>query len=201
MKSERLRVILATANPDKAAEIADVVGDWLALEPRPAWVPYVDESEATLEGNARLKARAIAAATGAPALADDTGLVVAALGGAPGVLAARYAGEGASYGDNVDKLLRELAPCQDRRAQFRSVMVLALPDGREIVAEGAIDGEIAPARRGERGFGYDPVFIPDGGGGRTFAEMSAAEKDSLGHRGRALRALRRELERVGITSL
>ena len=111
------------------------------------------------------------------------------------------AGEGASYGANVDKLLRELAPCQDRRAQFRSVMVLALPDGREIVAEGAIDGEIAPARRGERGFGYDPVFIPDGGGGRTFAEMSAAEKDSLGHRGRALRALRRELERVGITSL
>jgi len=196
----RLRVVLATTNRDKAQEIADVVGDWLELAPRPAGIPEVVETEATLEGNARLKARAIALATGEPSLGDDTGLEVRALGGAPGIYAARYAGSRATYADNVAKLLAELEPHADRRARFRTVVVLAFPDGAEIVGAGVVDGEIAPRVSGARGFGYDPVFIPDEGGGRTFAEMSAAEKHEVSHRGRALRDLRVRLERLGLTN-
>ncbi len=197
---DRLRVVLATANPDKAAEIVEVVGDWLELAARPSDVPDVDETAPTLEGNARLKARALVAATGIAALADDTGLEVAALGGAPGVRAARFAGEEASYADNVARLLRELAGRTDRKARFRTVIVLAFPDGHEVVAEGSVDGVIAEAVRGGRGFGYDPVFIPAEGGGLTFAEMSADEKHALSHRGRALRALRDRIESEGLTS-
>ncbi|MGH9279808.1 MAG: RdgB/HAM1 family non-canonical purine NTP pyrophosphatase [Acidimicrobiales bacterium] len=179
--------MLATANPDKAREIAGLL-PWEVV-PRPAHVGDVDETADTLEGNARLKARAIAAATGEPAVADDTGLEVDALGGRPGVWSARYAGEDATYTDNVAKLLEELAGVDDRRARFRTVALLAFPDGREVVAEGAVNGVIAEAPRGDAGFGYDPVFIPDGSGGRTYAEMSLDDKQAISHRGRAFRAL------------
>jgi XTP/dITP diphosphohydrolase len=183
-----IRLVLATANVDKAAEIAALVGGRCELVPRPADVAEVAETESTLVGNARLKAVALANATGMAALADDTGLEVAALGGAPGVYAARYAGEHATYADNVEKLLRELEGVADRSARFRTVIAVAFPDGRELLAEGVTDGVIAEKPRGARGFGYDPVFIPLDGDGRTFAEMSAAEKHAVSHRGRAVEA-------------
>ncbi|HEX2274401.1 MAG TPA: RdgB/HAM1 family non-canonical purine NTP pyrophosphatase [Acidimicrobiales bacterium] len=183
-----MRLVLATANPDKALEIAALLGGFDVV-PRPPEVPDVEETADTLEGNARLKARAVAAATGEAAVADDTGLEVAALGGRPGVWAARYAGEGATYADNVAKLLAELEGVADRRARFRTVALAWFPDGTEVVGEGWVEGHIALEPRGTGGFGYDPVFVPDGGDGRTFAEMTAAEKAAVSHRGRAFRAL------------
>lgn len=196
------RVVLATANPDKAAEIAAILAAAGPLEilPRPAGLDEVEENGETLADNARLKARAVAGVAGLPALADDTGLEVDALGGAPGVWSARYAGEDASYADNVAKLLAELAARPGgggaRRARFRTVALVAWPDGREILAEGAVEGRIATAARGDRGFGYDPVFVPDEGDGRTFAEMTADEKHAVSHRGRAFRALAAALAAV-----
>lgn len=189
--SPRPQVVVASANPDKVAEIAAIVGEWIDLLPRPRDIPDVVEDGETLEDNARLKARAIAEATGLPALADDTGLEVDALGGAPGVRAARYAGDDATYADNVAALLRALdgVPEPQRRARFRTVVILRRPDGREVVVEGVCPGHITTATRGDRGFGYDPLFVPDEGDGRTFAEMSADEKNHLSHRGRALQAL------------
>lgn len=190
-----MRLVVASANPDKVAEIAAILEPaGVELEPRPSTVPDVVEDADTLEGNARLKAVAIAEATGAAAVADDTGLEVDALGGAPGVWSARYAGEGASYADNVAKLLSELERAgaldpDERRARFRTVALVRRPDGTEVAAAGTVEGHIAPTPRGDRGFGYDPVFVPDGCGGRTFAEMSAAEKHDVSHRGRAFRAL------------
>jgi XTP/dITP diphosphohydrolase len=188
------RLVLATANPDKARELAALLeGFEVAL--RPADLPDVEETADTLEGNARLKAAAVVEATGELAVADDTGLEVEALDGRPGVFAARYAGPGATYADNVAKLLGELegVPLEQRRARFRTVALARFPDGREIVAEGAVEGTIADAPRGEAGFGYDPVFVPDGGEGRTFAQMTTAEKATLSHRGRALRSLAERL--------
>ncbi|HEX3621818.1 MAG TPA: RdgB/HAM1 family non-canonical purine NTP pyrophosphatase [Acidimicrobiales bacterium] len=190
-----VRLVLATANPDKLRELAALLEDEFDVAPRPADMGEVDETADTLEGNARLKAEAVVAATGEAALADDTGLEVDALGGRPGVYAARYAGPGATYADNVAKLLDELdgVPHQGRTARFRTVVVALFPHGGEIVAEGWVDGHIAEAARGTNGFGYDPVFVPDGGDGRTFAEMTTAEKGGVSHRGRALRALKAEL--------
>lgn len=192
-----MRVVLATANPDKVREIeAILAGTGVVLVPRPPEVPDVDETGETLEDNARLKAEALASATGLPALADDTGLEVDALGGAPGVRSARYAGPAATYEDNVWALLAALARAadDDRRARFRTVALLRRPDGREVVAEGAVEGAIALSPRGEGGFGYDPVFVPAEGDGRTFAEMTPQEKNDLSHRGRAFRALAEELD-------
>ena len=194
----RLRLVLATANPDKAAEIVALVseaaGDRLVLVGRPASVGEVEETGATLEENARLKARALVSATGLPAIADDTGLEVDALGGAPGVHSSRYSGPHATYDENVAKLLSELAAAgatgeEARRATFRTVAIACFPGGREVVGNGAVPGTVAEERRGTAGFGYDPVFVPDGGDGRTFAEMSAAEKNAMSHRARAFRAL------------
>jgi XTP/dITP diphosphohydrolase len=148
--------------------------------------PEVEETEPTLEGNARLKARAVAAATELPALSDDTGLEVDALGGAPGVHTARYSGPNATYEDNVVKLLADLEGVDDRRARFRTVIALVTPGGEELVAEGVLDGSIGSVPRGSGGFGYDPVFVVDD---RTLAELSSAEKHSISHRARALRAL------------
>ena len=159
------------------------------LDPRPAELPDVEEDGDTLVANARLKAIAVNDATGLPALADDTGLEVFALGGAPGVRTARFAGEPPSDERNRAKMLQELDGVADRSARFRTVALLRFPDGREIVAEGVCEGSIAEAERGERGFGYDPLFIASAGDGRTFAEMSLAEKHHLSHRGRAFRAL------------
>jgi XTP/dITP diphosphohydrolase len=195
---EPVRLVVASTNPDKAAEIASILGPAFDLVPRPADLPDIAEDAATLEGNARLKAVAICHATGLPAVADDTGLEVPALGGAPGVRSARYAGEHASYDDNVDKLLAELdrigAPAAwARRAHFRTVALVCYPDGSEVEAEGVVEGTIAPERRGSGGFGYDPVFVPDGPdghpGARTFGEMSPDEKHAISHRGRAFRSL------------
>jgi XTP/dITP diphosphohydrolase len=186
-----LALVCASANPDKVAEIAALLGDAVELLPRPPGVPDVVEDAPTLEGNARLKAAAIAAASGQPAVADDTGLEVDALDGAPGVMTARFAGETATYADNVAKLLADLdgVPRERRTARFRAVALVRWPDGREVAAEGVCPGRIALAARGERGFGYDPVFVPDEGDGRTFAEMSEEEKHALSHRGRSIRAL------------
>ncbi len=197
-----LRLVVASANPDKVKEIVAVLSAATPVElvPRPPEVPDVVEDGATLLDNARLKARALVAATGLAAVADDTGLEVDALGGAPGVYSARYAGEGASYADNVTKLLEALAALDDnggaRAARFKTIALAAFPDGSEVWAEGVVEGTIAPSVRGENGFGYDPVFVPDpgqGGDGRTFAQMDAAEKDALSHRGRAFRALAQRL--------
>jgi XTP/dITP diphosphohydrolase len=198
----QLRLVLASANPDKAAEIADILSTvpGLVLIPRPASVPDVVEDGDTLADNARLKAVAIMEATGEPAVADDTGLEVGALGGAPGVYSARFAGEDATYADNVAKLVRELAsvgatePSQ-RRARFRTVALVAFPGGDELLAEGEVIGTIASEPVGTGGFGYDPLFVPEGGGGRTFAQMPAGEKHGLSHRGRAFRALADQLKR------
>jgi XTP/dITP diphosphohydrolase len=190
-----MRLVLASANPDKVAEMAAVLTEALPVDllPRPPEVPEVVEDGATLLDNARLKARALVDATGLPAVADDTGLEVEALGGAPGVYSARYAGEGASYADNVAKLLSALGETAggggDRRAQFRTVALVAFPDGTEVWAEGAVEGTIGPEVRGEGGFGFDPVFVPAGGDGRTFAEMTPEEKHAISHRGRAFRSL------------
>lgn len=184
-----LRLVCASANPDKVAEIQEILADLVELLPRPASVADVVEDADTLAGNARLKADAIVAATGMPAVADDTGLEVAALDGAPGVYSARYAGEGCTYEDNRRRLLAELEGTDDRAALFRTVAVVRWPDGEEVLAEGVCRGEITRDERGTRGFGYDAVFLPEDGGGLTFAEMSADGKHAISHRGRAFRSL------------
>ncbi|MGE0732863.1 MAG: non-canonical purine NTP pyrophosphatase [Acidimicrobiia bacterium] len=197
------RLVAATANPDKLAEIAALLtAAGYEVLPRPATVAEVEEDGDTLEANARLKAVAIvAAAGGLPAVADDTGLEVDALGGAPGIHAARYAGPEASYEANVDKLLAELdrvgaVTPEARRARFRTVALVRWPDGREVVCHGVIEGHITRARRGG-GWGYDPVFEPAETGGLTFGELSAGGKDAISHRGRAFRALAEALASAG----
>ena len=186
--------VLATANPDKAREIVALLGDEapsLELVGRPPEVPDVDEVGETLEDNARIKAVALCNATALPAVADDTGLHVDALGGAPGVHTARYAGEDATYADNVEKLLGELdgLALEQRVARFATVAVARWPDGLEVAALGEVEGVITTAARGEGGFGYDPVFVPLEGDGRTFAEMTDREKQAISHRARAFRTL------------
>ncbi len=182
------RVVIASKNEHKIAEILDVLeSTGLNIElARDAEWPDVNETEATLEGNALLKAREVRAATGHAVIADDTGLEVDALEGAPGVISARYAGETATYDENVTKLLNEMDGVVNRAAQFRTVMVLIDDHGEEAVVEGIMEGEITRTRRGSNGFGYDPVFAV---GERTFAEMSTPEKNDISHRARALRAL------------
>jgi XTP/dITP diphosphohydrolase len=182
------RLVIASKNEHKIAEILDVL-DSTGLDVelvRDADWPDVDETESTLEGNALLKAREVRAHTGYAVIADDTGLEVDALGGAPGVISARYAGEDATFDDNVTKLLGEMRGVADRAAQFRTVMVLIDDIGEETVVEGIMEGDITDERRGTNGFGYDPIFAV---GERTFAEMSTAEKNEISHRARALRAL------------
>lgn len=182
------RAVAASKNPDKIAEMesiltaAGVVGEMVrGLE----W-PDVVEDAPTLEGNALLKARRAAEATGLAAIADDTGLEVGALGGAPGVHTARFAGPDAAYEDNTAALLEALAEAAERSARFRTVAAAVLPDGREIVAEGVLEGRIADRPRGSGGFGYDPVFEA---AGRTLAEMTPEEKNRISHRAEAVRAL------------
>ncbi|MCU1466298.1 MAG: non-canonical purine pyrophosphatase, RdgB/HAM1 family [Actinomycetia bacterium] len=220
-----LPLVLATQNADKAREIIEIfvtltgmplvaysvdgiaflvdspesIAASVAALPALADAPDVEETGSTLEENARIKARALADAFGLLALADDTGLEVDALHGAPGVYSARYAGEHASYADNVTKLLRELegvAPPQ-RTARFATVAIARAADGTEVVSRGEVEGIIAPEARGERGFGYDPVFVPLEGDGRSFAEMGADEKHAISHRGRAFRALAAAINEEG----
>ena len=187
------RLVCASANPDKVAEIALVLDGLVELEPRPAGLGDVVEDAPDLEGNARLKAVAVCRAAGAAAVSDDTGLEVDALDGAPGVWSARYAGEDATYQDNVDKLLAELdrvgaVEPDQRTARFRTAVMVVWPDGEELLVEGAVEGWIALEPSGDGGFGYDPVFVPAERDGRTFAEMGD-EKHEISHRGRAFRAL------------
>jgi len=192
----RMRLRLASANPDKVAEIEALLDEaGIEVAPRPAGLADVEETGTTLLANARLKAAAVMNATGEPAVADDTGLEVEHLGGAPGVHTARFAGPAARYADNVAKLLDALAgvPAPGRRARFRTVALVLFPDGRQVAAEGVVDGVIAGGPRGTGGFGYDPVFVPDDAGGRTLAELAPAEKHGLSHRGRAFRALAAQL--------
>lgn len=189
-----VQLVCASANPDKVGEIASILDGVVQLLPRPDGVPEVAEDADTLIGNARLKAAAICAATGLPAVSDDTGLFVDALGGAPGIYASRFAGQDATYADNRAKLLRELGDTADRRARFVSAVMVVWPGGRELAVEGVCAGTIATTELGDRGFGYDPLFIPDDGDGRSFAEMSDIEKNRLSHRARSLAALLHALQ-------
>ncbi len=189
-------LVCASANPDKYIEIVQILSGAVNLTPRPAGIPEVLENEDSLEGNARLKAVAIQSATGCPAVADDTGLEVDALGGAPGVFSARYAGDNATYQDNVQRLLKEMEGVvgEERSARFRTVALISWGDGTETIAEGIVEGSIAETPSGAGGFGYDSIFVPSAGGGKTFAEMGDAEKNAMSHRGVAFRALKVHLE-------
>ncbi|MDF7825863.1 RdgB/HAM1 family non-canonical purine NTP pyrophosphatase [Pontiellaceae bacterium B12227] len=183
-----MKLVLATRNAHKLEEI-QAIFDFQGLEVLSAFdfpdVPDVVEDKETLEGNAVKKAVEVAQATGCWALADDSGLEVAALDGAPGVYSARYAGDHCSYADNNVKLLKELADKDDRSAQFRTVLALSDPQGKAQTLEGACPGKIIEELRGTNGFGYDPLFIPEGHSG-TFAELDAAIKNKISHRARAL---------------
>ena len=216
-----LPLVLATGNTDKARELCELLSDALDavlvtvavtvgdravgfVVERPEHfastlerlvtldeAPDVEETGTTLEENARIKARGVGAALGLPAVADDTGLEIDALDGAPGIHAARYAGEGATYADNVAKVLGALhdVAALRRTARFATVVVARNPGGDEIVVRGEVEGLITMEPRGMGGFGYDSVFEPIEGDGRTFAEMTPDEKHALSHRGRALRGL------------
>ena len=191
MTRQPLRLVCASANPDKVAEIEELLVGIAQMLPRPASLGEVVEDADSLEGNARLKAVAVCNASGSAAVADDTGLEVDALDGAPGIYAARFAGENATYADNRRKLLSDLdgVPSPARSARFRTVVMVVWPDGSELVVEGVCEGRIANGEMGAAGFGYDSIFIPADGDGRSFAQMSAEEKHEISHRGRAFQAL------------
>ena len=186
-------LLLATRNPDKVRELAVLLGD-LGIRIRTLadfpTAPEVDEDGTTCEANALKKAREMASATGIPSVADDTGLEVDALGGRPGVFAARYAGERATYEDNCRRLLKELdgVPPARRTARFVTVAALVMPGGYFRVAMGTLVGVIAEGFVGTQGFGYDPVFfVPELG--RTLAELTAEEKNRISHRAKAFRSM------------
>jgi XTP/dITP diphosphohydrolase len=186
-----MRAVLASRNAHKAEQVARLLEE-VELIPVDEVSPglVLSEPHDTFEANALAKARVVAEATGMPAIADDSGLEVDALGGAPGVRSARYAGEGASDADNNRKLIAELrhAPSAGRACRYRCVAALVSPDGLELVAEGKCEGEIVLDGRGRLGFGYDPHVVPRGET-RTMAEIPLGEKLAFSHRGRAFRAL------------
>lgn len=183
-------LVIASANPDKVAEIGIVLEKLAILIPRPEGMPDVVEDGDDLEDNARLKAAAVCEFAGKSAVADDTGLEIDALNGAPGVHSARFAGSDATYQQNVEKVLTELdgVPIGQRTARFKTVAIVRYPDGKELIAKGTVEGHIAQSPSGERGFGYDPIFVPVEGDGSTFAQMGK-EKHRFSHRGRAFRNL------------
>jgi XTP/dITP diphosphohydrolase len=183
--------VLATANAHKAQEIRHVLEAYgIELRDRPAEVPDVEETEETLEGNSLLKARALSDATGLAAIADDTGLFIDALEGRPGVYSARYAGENATFADNVSKALTELDGVDDERrsAYFRSVIAVAYPDGTSWWVDGVLEGMMLHSPIGENGFGYDVIFAPTEFRGLSLAQLAPDEKNAISHRGQALRA-------------
>ncbi len=195
------RIVVATGNPHKLAEIRAILTDaGLDVELVPMTelgVPEPVEDGDTFAANALLKARACAAATGLPAIADDSGLEVDALGGEPGVRSARYAGEPSDDARNNAKLVAALAgvPEQRRTARFVCAAAAVAPDGREVVVRGTMEGRIVDRPRGAHGFGYDPHFVSDAAGGqRTNAELAPAEKDAISHRGAAFRQLASRLD-------
>ena len=189
------QLVLASRNVKKAVEMQRILGEaGLDIQVLSVadfdGVPEVAETGATFEANALLKARAVCAATGLPAVADDSGICVDELNGIPGILSARWAGRHGDDDANLQLLLDQLADTPDERlgAQFRCVIALVTPDGSEHVVEGEMPGRLVRERQGSNGFGYDPIFVPDGFT-QTSAELSAAEKDAISHRGKALRAL------------
>jgi len=185
------KVLLATGNAHKVAEIQAILGDAWVVE---ADDPGVEETGTTFEENALIKARALAGARGGLAVADDSGIEVDALGGAPGIRSARWTDEG----DWIPKVLRSLAEAGatapgTRGCRYVCAAAAVWPDGREVVVRGTVEGTVPDAPRGTGGFGYDPIMVPTEGDGRTFAEMSEADKHALSHRGRAFRALAERL--------
>ena len=193
------KVILASRNKGKIKEIGDILGryDMIVVSRDDAGLPIdeVEETGETFEENSYIKAKAILDVAGVPTVADDSGLMVDALGGAPGVYSARYAGENCTYEDNNRKLLSALAgvPDEKRSARFVSVITMLWPDGRKIVARGECEGRILTETRGEGGFGYDPLFVPEGYD-ISFGEMSPEEKNKISHRAKALMKLESILE-------
>jgi XTP/dITP diphosphohydrolase len=189
------RLILGTGNPGKVDELRALLSD-LPIEIIPGHTlddpPVVEEDADTLAGNAEKKAQAFHTLTELPALADDTGLEVAALDGRPGVHTARFAGSDATPDDNKQKLLRVLDGVDDRRARFRTVVALVGPDGPTHTFEGICKGTITTEPRGDGGFGYDPIFLPENHD-QTFAEMPPEDKNEISHRRKALDALRQFL--------
>jgi XTP/dITP diphosphohydrolase len=183
--------VFATSNQDKVREL-QLILEGFDIQPRPADLEETIEDGETLEENALKKALHVVEATGLPAIADDTGFFVAALGGAPGVRSARYAGANATYDDNVAKMLGALAHVApgERSAEFRTCACAVFPDGTELLAEGVARGTVTTEPRVAKGFGYDPIFEPAERPGRTFAELELADKNAISHRGRAFRALR-----------
>jgi XTP/dITP diphosphohydrolase len=192
-------VALATRNPGKITEILRICSDWPvrwrlgrmdgSSDADRSW-PDVEETGQTYLENAELKARAVAQALGIPAIADDSGIEVDGLGGAPGPHSARFAGSGATDRQNLDLLIERLAPVSPkvRTARYRCVAICAWPDGRHVTAEAVCEGRLTLDPRGSGGFGYDPIFVPTGEE-RTMAELTPEEKDAISHRGKALRAL------------
>lgn len=192
-----MKIVLATHNKHKRDELQAVLRSELdsdvtiiTLDEIEPPIGEIEETGSTLEENAVIKARAVYDRLKLPTVADDTGLEVLALNGAPGVYSARYAGLDATYGSNIDKLLGELAPYEDRTARFRTVIAFIDDRGQESLFDGMVKGIILSSRQGEQGFGYDPVFAPEEDNAkRSFAQMSADEKNAISHRGRALRKL------------
>jgi len=181
-----MRIVCASANPHKVEELARLLPSWVELVPRPSDIGDIDEDAPTLEGNAIIKAVEIANHASEWAISDDTGLEVDALNGAPGVRSARFAGEQATDAENRALLLAKLDGVTNRSARFRTVVALVSSKGDIHFVGGECAGTIAESERGDSGFGYDSLFIPADGDGRTFAEMTGLEKDALSHRGRAL---------------
>ena len=190
-----MRLVAATHNPGKASEIEALLdGNYRIVTAGSLNLPEPDETESTFVGNAMLKARHAAEASGEVSLADDSGLSVVALDGAPGIFSARWAGPGKDFAvamKKVEERLEEVG-ATDRRAWFTSALAVAWPDGPCVVVEGRIDGDLVFPPRGDRGFGYDPIFRPEGSD-LTFGEMDPAEKDALSHRARAFARLKAAL--------
>jgi XTP/dITP diphosphohydrolase len=189
-----VRLVLATRNEHKLQELSELMRPF-ELDPLPDDVQLPPETGTTFADNALRKARAAASATGMPAIGDDSGIEAAALGGAPGVWSARYAGEGATDEQNLEKLLREVPEDGDRRVRYVCALAYVEPGGREEIVHGYCDGTLASEPRGDGGFGYDPAFLPDDypGDDRTMAELTPEEKDDISHRGRAARTLKLNL--------
>lgn len=184
MSAEPRTILFATGNPHKVEEVAEILGvDWRVE----AQDPDVEETGTTFEENSLIKARALVEARGVVAIADDSGIEVDALDGRPGIHSARWTEES----DWVPRVLRELDGVEgaDRSGRYVAAAAVVWPDGREHVVRGTVEGRIADAPRGDNGFGYDPIFVPDEGDGRTFGEFTADEKHAMSHRGRAFRAL------------
>ena len=191
-----MRIVCASANPHKVEELARLLPTWVDLVARPSDIGDIDEDAPTLEGNAIIKAVEIANHASEWAISDDTGLEVEALNGAPGVRSARFAGEQATDAENRELLLAKLDGVTNRSARFRTVVALVSSKGDIHFVGGECIGTIAESERGDSGFGYDALFIPTDGDGRTFAEMTGAEKDAVSHRGRALAQVPELLARI-----